>query len=101
MKQPYAIVGDSEPVTCFRIGGELDREFAEGGTVSPPRRAESSQPDHSAVPGNDLVTSEEPLARLDSEAGGVAHGSVFNHKRTGSLCIGTTDKQKRTTAEGR
>ncbi|WP_286070457.1 hypothetical protein [Stenotrophomonas sp. 57] len=101
MKQPYAIVGDSEPVTCFRIGGELDREFAEGGTVSPPRRAESSQPNHTAVADNDLVTGKEPLAWLDRKAGGVADGSVFNEKRTGSLCIGTTEVQKRTTAESR
>ena len=100
MEHPYSIIWDREPVACFRISGELDRELAEGGTVGPPRRAESSQPDHSAVPGNDLVTSEEPLARLDRKAGGGAHGSVFNHKRTGSLCIGTTEKQKRTTAEG-
>ena len=65
MEHPYSIIWDREPVACFRISGELDRELAEGGTVGPPRRAESSQPDHSAVPGNDLVTSEEPLARLD------------------------------------
>ncbi|NUH63580.1 hypothetical protein HUF69_20115 [Stenotrophomonas maltophilia] len=101
MKQPHAIVGDSEPVTCFRVSGELDRELAESGTVGPPRRTESSQPYHTAVAGNDLVTGKEPLARLDRKAAGIAHGSVFNHKRAGSLCIGTTDKQKRTTAESR
>ncbi|WP_439449121.1 hypothetical protein [Stenotrophomonas sp. ATs4] len=100
MEHPYSIACSSESVSGLRISGELNRELAEGGTVGPPRRAESSQPDHSAVPDNDLVTSEEPLSWLDGKAGGVAHGSVFNHKRTGSLCIGTTDKQKRTTAEG-
>lgn len=102
MEHPYSIAWDREPVARFRISGELDGELAEAGTVGPPRRAESSQPGSLGCPRQRSGgQAKRPLARLDSEAGGVAHGSVFNHKRTGSLCIGTTDKQKRTTAEGR
>jgi len=100
MEHPYAITCGGESVSCLRISGELDRELAEGGTVGPPRRPESSNPDHTVVAGNDLVTGKESLARLDRQAGEVMHGSVFNHKRTGSLCIGAAGKQKRTTAEG-
>lgn len=101
MEHPYSIACGSESVSCLRLSRELDRELAECGMVDPPRRPESSKPDHTIVAGNDLVTGKEQLAGLHPEAGEVTHGSVFNHKRTGSFCIGAAGKQKRTTAQGR